>query len=295
MDQVVLSTPVTIALHLGLFIMMISVSLSTTKADWIQCLNKPAVLLAAVILQIVSIPLLALIFVKLVPMHPEVKIGIMLISLCPGGVTSNFFTAKAGGNVALSSVLTLISSMLVPLTLPLGLYLFSIVQPEIKLLFSAEQLYLTSWRTVLTIIPALIIGQFLKVYFKKFAQKLATPLKVFSFALLGIIIAGALFKNRELLFTEFFTLFPAAFMFNSLLLLFGFWLGRLFKLPLAICKTISMELGIQNIGVALIIVPILFPDYPGVLNTAAFWGVWHLISGLVLSHYWSRSLLNINK
>ena len=290
MDQVVLTPLVVLALQLGLFIMMVSVSLETARADWVQCFDKPIIFLVAITLQIICIPLLALIFVQLVPMHPEVKMGILLISLCPGGVISNYFTSKAGGNVALSSVLTLISSMLVPFTLPLGLYLFSVIQPEFKLFFNVELLYKTSWLTVIIIIPALIIGQLLKLYFKVTASILANPLKLFSFMLISLIIVSALVKNRELLFTEFLTLFPVAFVFNALLLLFGFWVGRFFKQPLAICKTLSMELGIQNIGVAMIIAPSLFPDSSGVLNTAAFWGVWHLTSGLSLSHYWHKSL-----
>jgi BASS family bile acid:Na+ symporter len=271
---------------------MLGVALETTRQDWRQCVRQPVLLLSAVTLQITGVPCIAFLLVQIVPMHSEVKIGIVLVSLCPGGVMSNFFSAQARGNTALSSVLTLISSALIPIAFPFGVYLFLQLQPDLHPVTGGDQLKAMSQLTAAIIIPALLLGRLLKSISGQFAGKLSTYLKTASLFLVGLIAIGTLYKNHVLLVTELWSVFPSAFLFNASLLVCGYWYGRLLKQPINVCRTLSIELGIQNATVALAIIPSLFPGQPGVMNVAAFWGVWHLISGLLISQYWR---LSINK
>jgi BASS family bile acid:Na+ symporter len=220
-------------------------------------------------------------------MHPEVQIGIMLVSLCPGGVMSNYFSARSGGNVALSSVLTLTSSTLVPVSLPLGLFIFMQLQGSTGLEVDTEILKSISLLTFAVIVPALILGQLLKKLNVCSVAVLSKYLKISSMLLVGLIVIGALIENRHLLVSEFSTLFPAAFALNAVLIVVGYTFGYLLKQPEKVRRTLAIELGIQNATVVLVIIPTLFPHQPGVFNTAAFWGVLHLISGIILSSYWS--------
>lgn len=286
MTQAVIPQSALVVLSVGLFFMMLGVALEVKKADWQECLKYPSALIFTIISQLVGIPTLGLIVTFLLPISDVLKLGILMISLCPGGVVSNFFALKAGGNPALSSITTLISSMLVPITLPLGLYLFSKVQPDILVLESTDTLVNISGITVFLIVPALIIGAIFRKWNPSLSKKMLQPLKWFSLVLIGIIIVGTLFKNRAILADEILIVFPMAFLFNALLLAFGYWTSRLFKFSERICRTVSLELGIQNIGIVLFIIPTLFPTLPAVVNIIAFWGVWHLITGLSVSTYW---------
>ncbi len=288
MNQVAIPPPLLMVLFVGLFVMMVGVSLEVSRSDWRQCYQRPGILITSILLQLLGIPLLALLFVSLFAFHPEIIIGILLLSLCPGGVMSNFFTARAGGNVALSSVLTLISSALLPLTLPLGLYVFSSLHEEINAFVDINELQSASLTSALLIIPPLIIGQILRRVMPQKAHHLISPLRLFSFALVGSIIVITLIKNRALLLDELWSLLPATLIFNGLLLGFGYLVGKLLEWPLSLRRTLSIELGIQNATVALVVAPSLFPGLAGVMNMTAFWGVWHLITGLVISLYWSN-------
>jgi len=273
-------------LSVGLFIMMIGVAIEVKKADWVECLNHPAPFIITLFFQIICIPLLALVLTSLFPVSNELKLGILFISLCPGGIVSNFFSLQAGGNPALSSFTTLISSMLVPITLPLGLLVFSVVYPDIVIFDDTNLLLTVSQISVVLIVPALIIGGLLRYWNSEFCLKILPLLKLFSLFLIAIIVISTLYNNREILVEEIKTVFPMTFIFNALLLLIGFWVGRLFQYPTHICRTLSLELGIQNIGIALLVVPTLFPNSPTMINIIAFWGVWHLISGVAVSQYW---------
>ncbi|MGB1110699.1 MAG: bile acid:sodium symporter, partial [Gammaproteobacteria bacterium] len=116
MNQALVSQTELLALYAGLFLMMIGVALEATRADWHQCLEHPRVFWAALGLQLVGVPLAGFLLIHIIPLNEQVAMGVLLISLCPGGVMSNFFSTRAHGNVALSSSLTLVSSLLVPLT-----------------------------------------------------------------------------------------------------------------------------------------------------------------------------------
>lgn len=185
--------------------------------------------------------------------------------------------------------------MLIPITLPLGLYLFTIIQPQVVGLEDTSLLTQISAITIVLIIPALLLGYTMQKWNKGLSEKLLPKLKIFSLTLIGLIIVVTLFKNRAILAEEIVIVFPMTFLFNALLLSFGFWMGKLLQFPISICRTISLELGIQNIGIALIVVPTLFPDLPTVLNIVAFWGVWHLITGLIVSHYWLKKRESIDR
>ena len=290
MNQVVIPQFIMLILGAGLFLMMLGVALEVRKADWLECLNHPASLIITVCAQIIGVPLLALLLVLALPISDALKLGIIMISLCPGGVVSNFFSLRAGGNPALSSITTLISSSLVPFTLPLGLFVFILIQPNIIMLEDTSALQTISITTMLLIIPSLILGLFIRKWYTSLANKLMQPLRSFSLGLIAIIIVFVLFNNRNILAEEIAVVFPMTFVFNALLLGFGFWLAKALRFPTHICRTISLELGIQNIGVALLTIPLLFPNSPTVLNIAAFWGMWHLIAGLAVSQYWKSKL-----
>lgn len=289
MGQALVTQTELVALYIGLFFMMIGVALEVTRADWRQCLEHPGIFWAALALQLIGVPAMGVVLATLLPIDDELATGLLLIALCPGGVMSNFFAARAKGNVALSSALTLSSSLLVPITFPLGLFVLGQWHEGLAPAVAPDRLTQVAYLTAVLTFPPFLLGTVCKHYLPALAQRLSQPLKTFSFALVGAVIVGALYTNRQLLVTEIWNIMPTAFVFNALLLWLGYQAGRLMRWPVNIRRTLAIELGIQNATVGLILIPLLFPAQPDTFNMVAFWGVWHLVSGLFMALFWGHA------
>ena len=114
------------------------------------------------------------------------------------------------------------------------------------------------------------------------------PLRVISLLVFLGFVAIAFTNNFDLFIERFHSFFWLVVAHNLLALTLGYGMARLLRLPLADRRAVTMEVGIQNSGLGLVILFTFFPDAGGMMLITAFWGVWHLVSGLTLSQLWAR-------
>ena len=119
-------------------------------------------------------------------------------------------------------------------------------------------------------------------------SKLLKPISIFVFL---IIVVVALLNNMDIFFEHIHYVFFIVLGHNFLALLLGYTIARLFNLSLRDQKTLAIETGIQNSGLGLLLIFTFFNGLGGMAILAAFWGIWHIISGLIIATYWSKQTL----
>lgn len=288
-------------LNLVLAFIMFGIALEIDPKQFKEVLNKPKSALIGVISQFVLLPLLTFGFTLLISdfITVGVALGMIMVASCPGGNISNFISHLAKGNTALSVSLTGISSLGAIILTPFNFSLYGnlyinfaknhtdLVRP---LDIDPMQMFITVF--IILGIPLIIGLQFSK-YFPIFTTKLIKPIKIFSIlAFIGFIVIA--FSNN---FTHFINHFEwvafIVFFHNLLALLLGFYFARLMKLEIINHRTLSIETGIQNSGLALVLIfnPKIFPpelEVGAMAYIAAWWGIWHIIAGLTLAGFWRR-------
>ncbi len=239
---------------------------------------------------------------------PTIGLGMILVASCPGGNVSNFFTSLARGNVALSVSLTAVSDIGAVLITPFSFAFWGNLFTRAYVLSSAETLVrpleiepFHVFQTIFLLLGIpLTLGIIVNMKFPKFTEKIVVPIKRFSlFAFTAIIIV--LLANNWGYFKLYIKfIFIIVFIHNALVLTLGYSFATLFRRPLADRKTITIETGIQNSGLALVLLfnPKIFPPdlaIGGMAFIAAWWGIWHLIAGMTIAGLWSGFSLSPKK
>jgi len=276
-------------LNLSLGFIMFGVSLSLDKAQFVEIAKNPKAVVVGFISQFLLLPILTYLLVIIIDPIPGLALGMILVAACPGGNVSNFFSQQSGGNVALSISLTAIATVGAVFLTPINfefwssLYMDNAMDSTIKLEF---------WKmlkTVLTLlfIP-LLLGLWFSSKFKKITKVIAKPIRIISLIILSAFIVIAFLKNIDL-FTQYYHLIIyIVLIHNAIALGSGYMLAKLNKLSIQDRRTISIETGIQNSGLALVIIFTLFDGNGGMALMAAWWGIWHIISGFIISSIYSR-------
>jgi len=277
-----------VAMNISLAVIMFAVALSMNYGDFAELKKHPKSILSGLISQWLILPLITLLLIYLIQPHPLLGLGMILVSVCPGGNVSNFFSMMAGGNVALSVVLTSFSSLFATILTPLGYVFWISLSPygeqsaEFQLSFSE-----LAGTLVLILLFPLVLGWMVKTYLPKLAEKLAKPAKFIGVAILALFIGVAIWNNRFAFAEHLDKVFLIVLGHNALALGSAWIWARLAGNPMKESITITLETGIQNSGLALIIIFGFFNGNGGMALMAAWWGVWHLIAGFSLSQYFS--------
>jgi len=285
-----------LVLNLSLAFIMFGVSLSLDRSKFAEIIRNPKGVFVGFFSQFIVLPALTFLLIYFIKPLPELAMGMILVAACPGGNVSNFFSQQAGGNVALSVSLTAVATVSAVFLTPVNfefwssLYLAKGVDVIIKLEF--WQMFKT---VLLLLFIPLIVGIWFSSNFKKITQIIAKPIRIISFFILIGFIVIAFYKNIDI-FAEYYDhVIYIVFLQNALALSIGYYLGKLSKLPKVDRKTISIETGIQNSGLALIIVFTLFDGNGGMALTAAWYGIWHLISGMIIAYFYSGKKIIVFK
>ncbi|MEX6626099.1 bile acid:sodium symporter family protein [Tenacibaculum salmonis] len=275
-------------LNIALAIIMFGVSLDVKIADFKTLLKNPKIILIGLLSQFFLLPFLTFIAICIINPHPSFALGLLLISACPGGNTSNFFSKMAHGNTALSVSLTTCATIICLVMTPFNLHFWgSLYEPTNIILknISLNPLELFKLVTLLLGLP-LTLGMTVNYFYPTIAKKLNKLIRPFSMLFFIALIGIALSNNTDI-FKKHVTLVLFLVIFHNI---YGFIIGYLtaksFKLNKKDTRTISMETGIQNSGLGLLLVFTFFEDLGGMALLIAFWGVWGLSSGIVLSTYW---------
>jgi bile acid:Na+ symporter, BASS family len=235
----------TLILALSLFIIMIGMGLSLTTDDFKRVLKFPLAVFVGFLNQIILLPIIAYLLISLFNVDPTIAMGVMILSACPGGPTSNLVTFLAKGDVALSVTLTAINSLLTIVTIPLivnfGLGQFTSIESQIQ----APIIQIAASLFVIIAIP-LAIGMSLKKYKPILALKMDKPVRIFSTVILIVIIVGICLKEKEHLLEHFSNSWQIVLSLNVLTMLIGFIIAKIAKLNLKQAICICVESGNQN-------------------------------------------------
>ena len=272
------------------------VALDMTKDDFRKVLTQPAPVLIGLLFQFLCFPalsfLLIYIFHQFVPQYyyPSVALGMILVAACPGGNMSNFFTHLANGNTALSVSMSAISTLAAILMTPLNFSLWGSMTPESHELMQSVNININDMLVSIAMLIGipLSLGMSIRHYNKEFAISIHKPMKYFSIFFFILLILFAFYLNIDL-FLSYIHIFSLVVLIqNGLALALGYWGARLANQNHTNAKTISIEVGIQNSGLGLILFFEFFSHLGGMGLIIAWWGIWHMISGLGLSYYWSK-------
>ena len=235
---------INVVLPQSLAIIMLSLGVGLSFADFARVATRPKAFAIGAVSQVILLPLVTYVVVVGFGLTGAIAVGFMLLSFCPGGVTSNMITKLAKGDVALSVSLTAVISLLSILTVPV-LAAWSVVHfmgdaaPEVSVTSLAIAMFL------ITTLPVLI-GVFTRHFAPGFANRVDPILSKIATLLFVIIVLAALAANWDLFVENLATLGPALISMNAVLMLVGLLLALVFGLHWGEIKTISIETGVQN-------------------------------------------------
>lgn len=289
-------------INIILAFVMFGVALGIKPREFLTLFKKPKSYILGVISQIVALPLITFLLVITFSniITPMVAMGMILVASCPGGNISNFMSSISKANIELSVGLTTSSTILSVVTTPGNfalwgsLYVRYINKHGIHAL---QPLEIDKWQMFETVfillgIP-LILGILFAHFLPKATEKIKKPIQYLSIVFFIAMVVLAFSNNFDLFLKYIFYVFFIVLIHNALALSTGFGIGKLFKLPEADVRTLTIETGIQNSGLGLVLLfnPKIFPPelmLGGMLFITAWWGIWHIISGLGLAFMWGR-------
>ncbi|WP_055448681.1 bile acid:sodium symporter family protein [Lacinutrix mariniflava] len=278
-------------LNIALAVVMFGVALNITITDFKLLLKEPKLLIAGVLSQFILLPFVTFLFVLVIEPEPSIALGLFMVAACPGGNISNFMTHLAKGNTALSISLTAFATVLAVFLTPLNFELYgNLYQPTANLLQTVNISFLELLKLVSLILGVpLLLGMLVRNKYEVLAIKLSKLLKPLSIIVFIAIVCIAFYKNLDVFMDYVKHVASIGIIHNIIALLLGFFVSKLFSLSLKDQKTIMIETGIQNSGLGLLLIFTFFDGLGGMAIIAAFWGIWHIVSGLILSLYWSRN------
>ncbi|MCI4667048.1 MAG: bile acid:sodium symporter family protein [Bacteroidia bacterium] len=242
----------TVFLPASLFIIMLGMGLSLTPTDFRRVIANPKAALIGLVNQLIFLPLIAFGITQLLKLPVEMAIGLMLISACPGGVTSNLISHVSKGDTALSISLTAISSLITLISLPLIMGFSFNYFTESDKVVDVDEVGMLLQIFVIVIVPV-VIGMFVRSRSEAFAIRMDRPVRILSTILFLLILVSIILKERENIITYLVQVGLATSILNLSTMLLGFFSARIFKLNLPQSITISIESGIQNGTLAIVI------------------------------------------
>ncbi len=267
---------------------MFGIALEISIKDFRRLFLEPKPIVIGVVSQFILLPIITVLLVSLLRPSPGIAMGMFMVAACPGGNVSNFMTHMAKGNTALSISLTAIATLLAILMTPLNLQFWgSLYGPTATLLkeIAISPFEMVKLVALLLGIP-LFAGITVNYCFPKKARKMAHVLKLASLLFFIALIFLALYDNRDI-FRDYITyVFWIVLIHNFMALLTGFSFAKIMGLCKKDVRSITIETGIQNAGLGLLLIFTFFDGLGGMALLAAFWGIWHLISGLILAAFW---------
>jgi len=279
-----------VALNLILATMMFGVSLGLKPTDFKRIIQSPQAPAIGLLAQCFLLPLLTFLLTLVLQPHPSLAIGMILVAACPGGNFSNIMTFIARGSLAVSVSMTAVASLLAVISTPTLFAFYARLNPATSELMTQVQLEpLNLMGLVLVVIGLPILaGMYCGGRFPALKAKSEGVMRVVSLIVFFGFVALAFSKNWDLFVAHYDKLVFLVVIHNLMALLLGFSLATLFRQPEADRRAITLEIGIQNSGLGLTLLFTFMPQLGGAILITAFWGVWHLVSGLVIAGYWGR-------
>jgi len=280
-----------IILKICLAFILFSLAIDIKKEDFKVLFSNPKSVIVGCISQIIILPLITFLLILVLKPSASIAMGMLLVAACPCGNMSTYVSYLAKGFIPLSISITAISTLLASITTPFNFYFYaSQYAPASALL---KEIHISFWyllgSIILLLLIPLITGILLKHFFPIIIDKINRPIKVIALLLFLAFLIGAFISNRAVFINNISVIFWIVFIQNTLAFFVGYLFPKLFKLPETHCRSISIETGIHNSGLGLILVLAFFNGNGGMALIAAWWGIWHIIAGMALAFYWNKT------
>ena len=277
-------------LNVSLGIIMFSVALELTITDFKRVLSYPKPILLGLLSQFLLLPLVTFLLVIIVNPIPSIALGMFMVAACPGGNVSNFMSAVAKANIALSVSLSAVATSLAIFLTPINFAFWSSMYPPAQEILKSVNVSTYEMIKTVFIIMAipLVLGMWVKEKFPILTERIFKPVRILSLLIFLVIIIMALYMNFDVFWTYLYLILLLVPIHNFVALMTGFSWASLFKLSRTDVKSISIETGIQNSGLGLLLIFTFFNGLGGMALVAAGWGIWHLLSGLAVAYYWKE-------
>ena len=290
-------------LNVALGLVMFGIALGIKPSNFVDIIKNPKSIITGIVCQIILLPALTFLLVVACGnlLSPMVALGMILVAACPGGNVSNFITALSRGNSELSVSLTAFNTAACIFTTPINfafwgkMYLDYAGEHEIVL----PQLEIPFWEIFQSIVIImgipLVLGMLCAHYYPKIAAKLNKPLQRLSIVVFVAMVAIIFTSNFSVFLKCITSIFIVVLVHNLLALGIGFGSSTALRLPYKDRRTLTIETGIQNSGLGLVLLmnpnifdPAIWEKNGGMVVITAWWGVWHIISGFTLAYLWRK-------
>ncbi len=262
-------------------IVMFGMGLTLKPQDFRIVFSHPKDVVIGTIAQFTIMPLLALVLSRAFGLSPELTVGVILVGTCPGGTSSNVMTYLSKGDVALSVGITSVSTVLAPVMTPLLTYIYAGKTVDVNML----SMFLSIIQVV--ILP-IVVGFAINHFFARFAERAADVLPLVSTLAIVAIVGAVVSANAARLVNCGFLVLGIVVLHNILGYVLGYGAGKLMKMDTTKCRAVSIEVGMQNSGLATSLATVHFAQYPLATIPGAVFSVWHNVSGAILANIFLR-------
>ena len=270
------------AINYMLGVVMFGMGLTLNLNDFKIVFSRPKDVVIGCLAQFTVMPLLAWSLARLFQLDEALALGVVLVGCCPGGTASNVITYLAKGDLALSVGMTGVSTLLAPLLTPLLTWALAGKSVDVDV---AGMLLSILWVVILPIVAGLIV----KGLWPKFTERMTAYLPAVSSLAIAFIVLIVISANAQKLLMGGLVIVLVVVLHNVCGLLLGWLIGRLLHLPNAKRRAISIEVGMQNSGLASSLATLHFAAYPMATIPGAVFSVWHNISGAIVARLYVRT------
>ena len=262
-------------------VVMFGMGLTLNLKDFRIVFSRPKDVIVGCLAQFTVMPLLAWGLARLFQLDEALALGVVLVGCCPGGTASNVITYLAKGDLALSVGMTGVSTLLAPLLTPLLTWALAGKSVDVDV---AGMLLSILWVVILPIVVGLIV----KALWPNFTERATDYLPAFSSLAIALIVAIIIAANASKLLAGGLVIVVVVMLHNICGLTLGYLIGRLLGLAEPKKRAISIEVGMQNSGLASSLATLHFAAYPLATIPGAIFSVWHNISGAIVARIYTK-------
>ncbi len=263
-------------------IVMFGMGMTLKLSDFKVVFTKPKAVITGILSQFIIMPLLAFLLVKIFNLDPALAVGVILVGSCPGGTSSNVMTYLAKGDVALSVGMTACTTILAP-----------IVTPALVLLLGGATINVSYVSMLMSIVQVvlvpIVLGFVINHFFEKFAQACAKVLPLISVIAICLIIMAVVAANAAKIMTVGWLIVVVVMLHNLCGYALGYGVGKVLGLSRDQMRTLSIEVGMQNSGLATSLATVHFAAMPLAAVPGTVFSVWHNISGAIYANILART------
>ena len=269
------------AINPMLGVIMFGMGLTLSPQDFRIVFSRPKDIIIGCLAQFTIMPLLALGLSWAFALPKELALGVILVGCCPGGTASNVITYLAKGDLALSVGMTATSTLIAPLITPLLVWLLAGTMVEVDTIGMLLSI-------VYVVIAPIAVGLVFQRYLPKFTKSIVPYLPAFSSVVIAFVVGIVVSHNADRLLVGGMIVVLVVMLHNLFGLSLGYIIGRLLGLADAKRRAISIEVGMQNSGLASSLATLHFAAFPLATIPGAIFSVWHNISGALVARIYSK-------